>query len=314
MLRMSSSTSSAFLPCSARCAPCTASTASRSRSDISAGLRCSRNAACASVVSSESASRIANARCGRCQRPGRSPSCRCACSTIGSWQMPARRSIASITSSGPKSASDSSTTRQSASPSAAADRVAVLGHDRPHVAVERGEQLGAQRRRRHRDHEVAERPLAVAVELGDGAVDLVLRLQRLGDEADRAGLQRALARVVGRDDADRDVAGRDVGLEPVEDAPALHVGQRDVERDHRRMELARHRQRAGAGVADQALEAGDARRVEQRPWRRRGRSRPPAAPGRRCRWRRGRRRRRWRRSRLRRPIGCSPRRRARPSR
>ena len=29
------------------------------------------------------------------------------------------------------------------------------------------------------------------------------------------------------------------------------------------MELARHRQRAGAGVADQALEAGDARRVEQ---------------------------------------------------
>ncbi len=53
----------------------------------------------------------------------------------------------------------------------------------------------------------------------------------LAMEADRARDRGAVARVVGRDDADRDVARRQVGLQAVQDAPARHVGQEDVERD-----------------------------------------------------------------------------------
>ena len=96
----------------------------------------------------------------------------------------------------------------------------------------------------------------------------------------RPAWQRALARFVGRDHAHRDVARRDVVLQPLEHAPAVDVGQEDVERDRGRLVLARQRQRGGAERGDQALEALLARRVEQEARERRGRSRRSAARGR----------------------------------
>ena len=95
--------------------------------------------------------------CGRFALPPRY-------STIGSWQMPARRSSASITSSGPKSPIDSSTITQSASASAARIGVARLRRRsaRTSPSSER-EQLVAHRRSRQRPRRsVAERPVAVA--------------------------------------------------------------------------------------------------------------------------------------------------------
>ena len=53
----------------------------------------------------------------------------------------------------------------------------------------------------------------------------------LGQDADRAQAQSALALLVGGDDLDGDVAGCQIVLEPVEHAPAVDVGQIDVERD-----------------------------------------------------------------------------------
>ena len=75
--------------------------------------------------------------------------------------------------------------------------------------------------------------------------------------------KRALARLVGGYHADRHVARGEVGLQALEHAPALHVGQEDVERHHRRLVLAHHGERARAGAAHHALEALLPRRVEQ---------------------------------------------------
>ena len=54
---------------------------------------------------------------------------------------------------------------------------------------------------------------------------------RLGEEVDGAEPEAALPVLVDRDDVDRDVAGGRVVLEPVEDGPAVRVGQPEVERD-----------------------------------------------------------------------------------
>ena len=79
----------------------------------------------------------------------------------------------------------------------------------------------------------------------------------------RAGIERALARILGRHDADGDVARRQVVLEPIHHPPAVHVGQHDVERDGVGHVVARQRQGAGALRGHQALAALFAHRFEQ---------------------------------------------------
>ena len=72
-------------------------------------------------------------------------------------------------------------------------------------------------------------------------------------------------RLLGRDDADRDVPRGHVVLEPVDDAPAVDIGQADIQGDGVGLELAGHRQRGGAQRGDQPLEALFAGRLEQEP-------------------------------------------------
>ena len=55
----------------------------------------------------------------------------------------------------------------------------------------------------------------------------------------------------------------EVGLQAVEDPPALHVGQEDVERHYRGLELLQLGERARRGARDQALEALHSRRFEE---------------------------------------------------
>ncbi len=77
------------------------------------------------------------------------------------------------------------------------------------------------------------------------------------------GQQGALAGLVGGDDADGDVARGEVVLEPVEHAPAVDVGQEDVQRQGVRLVLARQGQGGGAERGDQTLEALLAGRLQQ---------------------------------------------------
>ena len=62
---------------------------------------------------------------------------------------------------------------------------------------------------------------------------------------------------------DRECTGLGIVLEQVEQHEAVDVGQAEVERDRARLELARHRQRSGAGGRDDAFQSGLARRIEQ---------------------------------------------------
>ena len=96
-------------------------------------------------------------------------------------------------------------------------------------------------------------------------LERLARLDRLGEDAQRPEAQGAVAVLLGRDDADRDVPGGQVVLEPLEDPPAVDVGQVDVEGDRVGHVLAGHRQRRGAERGDQPLEALLAGRVEQEP-------------------------------------------------
>ena len=57
------------------------------------------------------------------------------------------------------------------------------------------------------------------------------RVDRLVQEADRAHAAGPLGVAAGGDEVDRDVARGAVGLEALHDAPAVHVGQADVEDD-----------------------------------------------------------------------------------
>ena len=180
-------------------------------------------------------------------------------------------------------------------PARARGRVGVSAITTLDVAAgERGEVAVAQRRAAHRHQQRAGvRAATKRYSWRQRRVDLVDRLQRLGQEADRAGVQRALARVVGRDHADRDVARRQVGLQPLEDAPALHVGQEDVERDRAPGWYSRVSASAPAPlVLTRPLKPLRARRLQQHAGEARGRSRRSAAPCRPAGCRRGRRRRR----------------------
>ena len=263
MLRMSSSTISAFLPCSARCAPCTASIAARSLSDSVAGLRCSNSTVWATRV--------------------------CSVSTFAQREAAMRTTPAAFLRAGAEVQHDREL----------ADAVAPLGglgdvfrSEIGHRVVDdqavgigqrwRGSPPRCRRRRppprlsndarncsrsgerRQRDDQLA----WPAVRNSDR--DRRRRCRRrpsIGAACDRKPIAPACSARSRASSVETTQIGMwrvmPVGLQPVEDAPALHVGQEDVERDHRRMELARHRQRAAHPVADQPLEAGQAGRVEQ---------------------------------------------------
>ena len=167
-------------------------------------------------------------------------------------------SSASITSSGPKPATLPSVTRQSTPPPRAPR--ALLGRSATiTVGVARRARRGAVARGRRVG--ISSSSLRLAARRRTGTDARAPRRPRPATAAacsrkpTAPGVERAFARVIGRDHADRDVARRQVGLQPLEDAPAFHVGQEDVERDHRRLVVARHRERAGAARADQPLEA-----------------------------------------------------------
>ena len=70
--------------------------------------------------------------------------------------------------------------------------------------------------------------------------------RRLGDEGERAARQAVLPVLVQRHDLHRNVPRQRILLELVEHRPAQHVRQEHVERDRRRLELARQRERFGA--------------------------------------------------------------------
>ena len=81
------------------------------------------------------------------------------------------------------------------------------------------------------DHQQAlHRPVDELVQRRERLAQRLLR-GRLGQEVEGAEPEAALPVLVHRDDVDRDVAGGRVVLEPVEDGPAVHVGQAEVERD-----------------------------------------------------------------------------------
>ena len=75
--------------------------------------------------------------------------------------------------------------------------------------------------------------------------------------------ERLVARLVGGNDRDRDVPGRGVVLQPMQDAPAVDVGQEQVERDRGRLELVGKLERRDAQRGHDALESPLARRLQQ---------------------------------------------------
>ena len=91
----------------------------------------------------------------------------------------------------------------------------------------------------------------------------LFRLNGLWDEAEGAGLERALAQFFRRNDASGNVPRREIALEAGDDAPAVHVGQVQVERDEVGGEVAGERQRRGTLRRDQPLAAVVAHGLEQ---------------------------------------------------
>ena len=77
--------------------------------------------------------------------------------------------------------------------------------------------------------------------------------------------QAAAAILDSGDDMNGNVARFRVVLQPVEDGPAGHVGQVDVERDGAGLELAGQRQRRVAAESDQGPNAPFPRKVEKNP-------------------------------------------------
>ena len=76
-----------------------------------------------------------------------------------------------------------------------------------------------------------------------------------GDERESAARESVTAVVVEGKHLHRDVASAGVGLEVVEDGPAEHVGQEDVEGDGGGIELAREGEGFGSGHRAEDLEA-----------------------------------------------------------
>ena len=96
----------------------------------------------------------------------------------------------------------------------------------------------------------------------EGRVQVILgdRFFQIGHGAQG---QSAAAVFVAGDHVHRNVAGRRIVLQAVEDRPAGHVGQSDIERDGAGTELAGQRQRRAAAQRDQRLDAAVVRQVHQ---------------------------------------------------
>ena len=88
-------------------------------------------------------------------------------------------------------------------------------------------------------------------------------VDRLFEKAESPGPQPALLLVVDGDDVDRHVAGARIVLEQIEQRPAIHVRQADIEGDRVRLVAVGERQRRRAVAGDQTLEALLARKLEQ---------------------------------------------------
>ena len=86
---------------------------------------------------------------------------------------------------------------------------------------------------------------------------------RLGQEVDGAEPESPLPVLLDRDDVHRDVARRRIVLEPVQNRPAIGVGQPQVQRHRGRLVLARQRQRPVGALRHQPLEPAVARQVQQ---------------------------------------------------
>ena len=89
--------------------------------------------------------------------------------------------------------------------------------------------------------------------------------RRLGHERERAALEAVLALLFDGEHLHGDVPRGRIVLELVEHGPAQHVGQEHIERDGVGLVLARQRQRIGAVLRDQHLEALAVRGLEQHP-------------------------------------------------
>ena len=90
-----------------------------------------------------------------------------------------------------------------------------------------------------------------------------LRCGRLGDKGECAARKPVVPVLVQRQHLHRNVARGRILLQVVEHRPAQHVGQEDIERDGRGMELARQRPGLGAAHGHQHLEALVARQIAQ---------------------------------------------------
>ncbi len=139
---------------------------------------------------------------------------------------------------------------------------------REHVDVRRGEerrQCVPRRRVRMDDDEILLGPLDEVPQALERGEQLFAGPDRLAQGRDRP--QQAAARqiVAGGDDLHRDVTAIEVVLEAIEDAPAVDVGQGDVERDRGGSVLAGEGQRGGPECGDQGLEARVPGRVDQEP-------------------------------------------------
>jgi uncharacterized protein len=83
----------------------------------------------------------------------------------------------------------------------------------------------------------------------------LLALDRFDEIADRAQRQGGLAVVAGRDHVDRDVPGRVVALEAIQDHQARFIGQSHVQHHGAGLVLPGQLQRFFGGAGHQALEA-----------------------------------------------------------
>ena len=124
-------------------------------------------------------------------------------------------------------------------------------------------QLVLLRRIRGDDEQVSLRGPDEFLQLAQHGVEHFLALDRLGDERMRAGIERLVAGFVGGNDRDGNVPRRRIVLQPMQDPPAVDIGQEQIERDGGRLELVGKLQRRDALRCDDSLEALFARRVEQ---------------------------------------------------
>ena len=105
-------------------------------------------------------------------------------------------------------------------------------------------------------------PLQRVLDGVERGVQVVLG-DRLFQVSHGAQRQAAAPVFVAGDDVHRNVPRGRIVLQPVENRPAGHIGQADVERDGARLELARQRQRGAAAQRHQRLDAAVVRQVHQ---------------------------------------------------